>query len=140
MSDRGPASWALCLYYCFLLLTTALSYRIPYPLFGALLLGQKANGAVVADCLILLHIVIGIWKAQALTWYLLLVYNGFELASLGVTLLRLGTDGIASAAGAEVSPQAVQTGIVIGAASMAVVTAYAAKLRRAFQNRSPFLF
>ena len=140
MTDRGPLSWSLCAFYSFLLFATALSYGSPYPVFGEVFTGRAANAAVLMDCLILLHILIGVWKAQRLSWYLLLSYNGFELASLAATVFRLGAEGLARVAGEETSPQAVQTGAVVLGAALAIATLHAVKLRNAFRNPNPFLF
>lgn len=140
MGEHRPPSWVLVLYYTFLLVTTGLSYGYPYPLFGVLLTGGWARAAFVADCLVLLHIVLGVWKAQRLTWYLLLCYNAFELVSLLLDLVRLDPKDLAQAFGGDVSVRAFYAGALIGSGLMILATAHAIRLRHAFSNRDPYLF
>lgn len=140
MTSGRPASLGLLGYYVFLLLLTALSYGDPYPIFGVLLGGAWARAAVVADCLVLIHIVAGVWKAQRLSWHLLLGYNLFELASLAVTLLHLGPADLQSLGAGDLSTGAFYSGVLVAAGAMVVATVYAFRLRDRFDNRSPWLF
>jgi len=140
MSVRRPTSWLLCVYYGFLLLTTALAYGLPYPLFGALLPGAAARIAVVADCLLLVHILVGIWKGQRLSWFLLLAYNAFNLASLGLSLVVLTPEDLAPLVGEISSLRAFYGGAAVSAAAMAAITLQAIRLRPRFDDPNPFLF
>ncbi len=139
MTREGPSPF-LCAYYGFLLITTALSYGHPYPLFGWMLSGVAARVAIVADCLLLLHIVVGVWKAQRLSWYLLVGYNVFELASLAASLLFLEPAAFASLVGDGFSTGSFYAGALIEGAAMAVITLYAFRRRDVFWNTNPYLF
>lgn len=140
MTDGRPPSLLLCFYYGFLLLSTGLAWGYPYPLFGVLLDGVAARAAVLLDCLVLVHIVLGAWKAQRLTWHLILAYNGFNLASLGATLALLGPAGLAPVLGDLTSLRAFYVGVSVSAAAMAAITFHAWRLRDRFVHRDPFLF
>ncbi|MHB8763996.1 MAG: hypothetical protein ACYDA8_06630 [Deferrisomatales bacterium] len=140
MTGRRPASGLLLAYYAFLLLTTGAAHGRPYPLFGVLLPPGWSEAVLVADCLVLLHILVGVWKAQRLTWCLLLGYNAFELLSLAVTLVRLAPGDLAVLAGSADSVSALYVGVVVSAALMGAITAHALRRRGDFWDRSPYLF
>jgi hypothetical protein len=140
MSGRRPASWLLFAYYGFLLLSTALAYGVPYPLFGILLPGVTARIAVVLDCLVLVHILVGVWKGQRLTWYLIFAYNGFNLASLGLSLAVLSPADLAPLVGEISSLRSFYVGVAVSAAAMAAITYHAFRRRPRFQDVNPFLF
>jgi len=72
--------------YLFLLLMTVMSYGQPIPLFGRILEGKAAQVYIVLDVLVCLHLFLGLWQRQRLTWYLLLVYNGYEVLNTLVNL------------------------------------------------------
>ena len=137
---QPPPSRALCFYYGFLLLTTALSHGLPYPLFGAVLTGTAATTALAVDCLWLIHIVVGVARAQRLTWYLLLTYNGVNLASLLVTLAILSPGELATLLGAADLPDGFYAHVVLAVTALLLATAYAVRARERFHNSSPFLF
>jgi len=138
--DWRPPSLLLCFYYAFLLLSTGLAWGFPYPLFGVLLGGVAGKAAVLLDCLVLIHIVIGAWKAQRLSWFLMLAYNGFNLASLGVCLALLGAEELAPLLGDPASLRAFYVGAALSAGAMAALTLHAWRLRERFANRNPLLF
>jgi len=140
MSRRRPVSWLLGVYYGFLLLATALAYGLPYPLFGVMLPGRAAQAAVILDCLVLLHLLVGIWKGQRLSWYLLLGYNAFNLASLGLSLIVLSPDELLPLVGEISSLRAFYGGAAVSAAAMVAITIYAIRLRPYFDDPNPFLF
>ncbi|HSH68385.1 MAG TPA: hypothetical protein VK997_00610 [Deferrisomatales bacterium] len=134
-----PPSRVLCLYYGFLLLTTALSHGLPYPLFGVMLTGHAATGALALDCLLLIHIVVGVARAQRLTWYLLLGYNAVNLLSLLVTLAVLTPGELDPLLGDTVPSPSFYTGVGLAVVAMLVATAYAVRARHRFHNTSPYL-
>lgn len=140
-SAAPPPSRVLCLYYGFLLLTTALSYGLPYPLFGMMLTGTAATAVLAVDCLLLIHIVVGVARAQRLTWYLLLGYNGVNLASLLITLAVLTPGELGALLGdVEVAPSSFYVGVSLAVIAMLAATAYAVRIRDRFHNPSPYLF
>ena len=130
----------LCVYYGFLLLTTALSYGLPYPLFGMMLTGVAATAVLAVDCLLLIHIVVGVARAQRLTWYLLLGYNAVNLLSLLVTLAVLTPGELGALLGDTVPSPSFYTGVSLAVIAMLMATAYAARARARFHNPSPYLF
>ncbi len=139
-SAAPPPSRVLCLYYGFLLLTTALSHGMPYPLFGAMLTGHAATAALVVDCLLLIHLVVGVARAQQLTWYLLLGYNAVNLLSLLVTLVVRSPGELSALLGSTEPTPSFYTGVGLAVIAMLVATAYAVRARHRFHNPSPYLF
>lgn len=140
MNRRRPVSWLLCAYYGFLLLATAAAYDLPYPLFGVMLPGRAAQAAVIVDCLVLVHLLVGIWKGQRLTWFLLLAYNAVNLASLGLSLAVLTPEELAPLVGEISSLRAFYGGAAVSSVAMAAITLYAIRLRARFDDLNPFLF
>lgn len=139
-SAMSPPSRVLCLYYGFLLVTTALSHGLPYPLFGVMLDGFAGTAALVVDCLLLIHIVVGVARAQRLTWFLLLAYNAVNLLSLFVTLAVLTPGELDAVMGDSVPSSAFYIGLSLAVIAMLVATAYAARTRDRFHNPSLYLF
>lgn len=139
MSAAAPPSLLLCFYYAFLFASTALGYGYPYPVWGVVLTGPWARAAVAGDCLVLLHIVLGCWRAQRLSWFLLLGYNAFELLSLGVTLAVLGPGELEPFVQG-ISLEGFYATAGLSAALMIAITALAVRRREAFTNRDLYLF
>ena len=139
-SRRRPASFALLFYYVLLFLSTASAYRKPYPLFAWVLKGAPARAAVVLDCLVLVHIVAGIARAQRLTWYLILAYNAVQMGSVAVGLGVWPLPVLAADLGFPQGAEPLRTALLVSGLTMAVVTAYAVHRRTAFWDPDPFLF
>ncbi|WP_025323841.1 hypothetical protein [Deferrisoma camini] len=139
-TGRRPASFALLFYYFLLLVSTAAANGSPYPFFAWVFEGTAARIAVVLDCLVLIHIVVGVLKAQRLTWWILLVYNAVQLASVAVGLWAWPMDELALAFGFEDATGSLVSVLAVSALAMAVATAYAWRLRDAFWDENPYLF
>ncbi len=137
---RRPASFALLVYYALLLLSTALSYHQPYPLLAWVLRGPAARVAVVLDCLVLVHIVVGIAKAQRATWYLMTAYGAFSLVSLGFALAGIPMEQLAADLGFQGGVGTFRTALVISGVTMGVALLYGLRIREAFWDRNPYLF
>ena len=88
----------------------------------------------------LVHLLVGIWKGQRLSWYLILGYNAFNLASLGLSLVVLSPDELLPLVGAISSLRAFYGGAAVSAAAMVAITIYAIRLRPYFDDPNPFLF
>ncbi len=137
---RRPASFALLFYYVLLFLSTASAYRKPYPVFAWVLRGAPARAAVVLDCLVLVHIVVGIVRAQRLTWYLVLAYNALQMGSLAVGLHTWPLSDLAAELGFRQGAGTLETALWISGLTTAVASAYAVHRRAAFWDPNPFLF
>lgn len=126
--------------YLFLLLVTLGSYGQPMALFGVILEGTPAKVFIVVSSLICLHLFLGLWKRQLLTWYLLLGYNLFEALNTLITLVLISPQELERVQGTAVDP----VGLVVTNLATAVVIIWVSRiiyLRRAlFTNRSPYLF
>lgn len=140
MTRRRPASFALLFYYAVLLASTAAAHGSPYPFFFWVLRGTPARVAVLLDCLVLVHIVVGVAKAQRLTWWILLGYNALQLASAAVGLWAWPMEELATAFGLDEGAAALRSVLLVSALAMAVATAYAWRLREAFWDENPYLF
>lgn len=139
-AHRRPASFALLAYYALLLLSTALSYHQPYPLLAWVLRGPAARLAVVLDCLVLVHIVVGIAKAQRVTWYLMTAYGAFSLVSLGLVLAGTPMAELAADLGFQGDVATFRAALVVSGATMGVALLYGLRMRGAFWDRNPYLF
>ena len=87
--ELQPRSQALVLLtglYLFLLILTVLCYGQPTPFFGQILEGRSAQIFIVLDSLVCLYLFLGLWQRQRLTWYLLMIYNGYEVLNTLVNL------------------------------------------------------
>lgn len=126
--------------YLFLLLMTLGSYGQPIPFYGRILEGAPAKIFIVLDALVGLHLVIGLFKRQLLTWYLLLGYNLFEASNTVVSLLLLPHAELERAQGAAVDPHALLVTNLIVLAAIAWVSLTIYRRRELFNNRSPYLF
>lgn len=126
--------------YFFLLLVTLGSYGHPFALFGSILEGSSARVFVVVNSLVCLHLFLGLWQRQLLTWYLLLGYNLFEVLNTAANLLFLPRQELERVQGGPVD----QTGLLVTnlatVAAIIWVSSVIYRKRALFANRSPYLF
>lgn len=126
--------------YLFLLLMTITSYGHPIPLFGQILEGRAARIFIVLDSLICLHLFIGLYKRQLLTWWLLLIYNCYELLNILINLFLLPHPELERVLDRQIDPQAMLTSNLITAVIVVWVSWVIWKQKPQFTNHSPYLF
>lgn len=137
---RSQAMIMLTGLYLFLLLMTVMSYGQPVPLFGQMLEGAAAKIFIVVDCLVCLHLFLGLLKRQLLTWRLLLVYNLYEVLNTLVNLLLVPHKELERLLERQVDPSAMLTSNLVTVAVVLWISRVIWKQREQFYNRSPYLF
>lgn len=141
--DDQPRPQALIMLtglYLFLLLVSVGSYGQPIALFGRMLEGAAARAFIVVNSLYCLHLFLGLWQRQRLTWYLLLAYNLFEIANTLVTLVWLPREELERVQGMPVDPLWLVVTNLATVAAIAWVSHLIYRRRDLFSNRSPYLF
>lgn len=126
--------------YLFLFIVTVSSYGHPTPFMGAIHHGTAAGVLVFVDSLICLYLFLGLMKQQALTWYLLLCYNTFEIVNTVVNLVVITPAELEKVVGEKVNYSgllASNTSVII---AVLLLSAFIYRHRDYFTNRSKYLF
>ena len=139
-NDRSRTMVMLTGLYLFLLLMTLTSYGQSVPLFGTIVKNRWAEIFIITDSLICLHIFIGLWKRQLLTWYLIIAYNFFEASNTIVNLFRLPINEIEQIVGKPVDKTSLIITNLVTVILISWVSVTVFRLKHLFQNRSPYLF
>jgi len=126
--------------YLFLLLVSIGSYGQPIALFGLMLEDTAARIFIAVNSLYCLHLFLGLWQRQRLTWYLLLSYNLFEIANTLATLLWLPRQELERVQGMPVDSVSLVITNLATVAAIAWVSYLIYRRRDLFSNRSPYLF
>ncbi len=126
--------------YLFLLLVSIGSYGQPIACFGRILEGGAARAFIIGNSLYGLHLFLGLWQRQRLTWYLLLAYNLFETVNTLLTLLLLPPQELERIQGTPVNPAWLAINNLATVAAILWVSRVIYRNRELFTNRSPYLF
>ncbi len=126
--------------YLFFFLLTMSTFGHPFPFMGAVFTGRGAEVLVFVDSMICLYLFLGIMKHQRLTWYLLLAYNGFEIANTLTNLALINPAEIEKLAGKPVDSHALLVNNVSVAVAVFLLTLFIYRHRGLFTNRSNYLF
>lgn len=126
--------------YLFLLLVSIGSYGQPIALFGRILEGTTARAFIVVNSLCCLHLFLGLWQRQRLTWFLLLGYNLFEILNTLTTLVWLPRQELERVQGMPVDPLWLVINNLATVGAIAWVSHLVYRRRHLFYNRSPYLF
>jgi len=137
---RSQAMVMLTGLYLFLLLMTVMSYGQPVPLFGQLLEATAARIFIVVDSLVCLHLFLGLWQRQLLTWRLLLVYNGYEVLNTLINLWLVPHKELERLLERQIDPSGMLLSNLVTAGIVVWITWVIWKQRPQFTNRSPYLF
>jgi hypothetical protein len=127
----------LYLFFCLLSLST---YGNPFPFMGRIYQHTPAKILVFFDTMICIYLFIGIFKRQVLTWYLLLVYNLFEVVNTVVNLTFIKPLEIERLLGTAVQKDALVTNNIAAALAILLLSQFIYRNRKYFNNRSKFLF
>jgi len=141
--EARPRSQALVMLtglYLFLLLMTLMSYGQPVPLLGQIIENRAARIFIILDSLVCLHLFLGLWQRQRLTWYLLLLYNGYEVLNTLVNLWLLPGKELERILERPVDPNGLLLSNLITVGIVLWVSLLIWKQREQFNNRSPYLF
>ncbi|QWV94547.1 hypothetical protein KP004_04995 [Geomonas oryzisoli] len=140
-NGRRPASlWPLVLLTSFSLLLCFSSYGNPFPFMGTLYQGGAAERFVFADSLISLYLLIGVLKRQRLTVWLLIGYNLCDILNAWVNLALIPAAEYARLAGAPVPEGDLLSTTLLATIALILMNMYIFRIRRAFDNPSPYLF
>lgn len=137
---RSQAMVMLTGLYLFLLLMTVMSYGQPVPLFGQLLEGEAARIFIVVDSLVCLHLFLGLWQRQLLTWRLLLVYNCYEVLNTLINLWLVPHKELERLLERQIDPSGMLISNLVTAGIVVWITWVIWRQRPQFTNRSPYLF
>jgi len=143
MEEVRPRSQTLVMLtglYLFLLLMTLMSYGQPVPFFGRILEGTAGQIFIVLDSLVCLHLFLGLWKRQRLTWRLLLLYNGYEVLNTLANLWLLPHKDLERILERTVDPNGLLFSNLVTVMIVFWISLVIWKQREQFYNRSPYLF
>jgi hypothetical protein len=140
VQPRSQAMVMLTGLYLFLLLMTLMSYGQPVPFFGRILENSASQIFIILDSLICLHLFLGLWQRQRLTWYLLLIYNGYEVLNTLVNLWLVPRKELERILERPVDPQGMLASNLVTVGIVLWVSLVIWRQREQFHNRSPYLF
>ncbi|QXE92901.1 hypothetical protein [Geomonas subterranea] len=140
-SGRRPASlWPLVLLTSFSLMLCFASYGNPFPFMGTLYQGASAQRFVFGDSLISLYLLIGVLKRQRLTVWLLIGYNLVDICNAWVNLSLIPAAEYARLAGSPVPEGDLLSSTLLASIALILMNMYIFRMRREFDNPSPYLF
>lgn len=126
--------------YLFFFLVSASTFGNPFPFLGRIYSGSAAKVLVIADCLICLYLLLGILKRQYLTWYLLLVYNLFEVLNTIVNLNFITPAEIERVIGVHVHKEGLWINNIAAALAILLLSQFIYRSKHHFSNRQKYLF
>jgi len=126
--------------YLFFFLLSVSTYGNPFPFMGNIYQGTAAKTLVFFDSLICIYLLIGISKRQALTWYLLLVYNLLELVNTIVNLTFITPKEVEKLIGSAVDQHALMVNNIAAALALLLLSQFIYRSRKYFNNPDRFLF
>jgi len=126
--------------YLFFFLLSVSTYGNPFPFMGSIYQGSAAKTLVFFDSLICIYLLIGISKRQALTWYLLLAYNLFEIANTVVNLTFIKPKEVEKLIGSAVDQNALIANNIAAALAILLLSQFIYRSKKYFNNPDKFLF
>ena len=126
--------------YLFFFMLSISTYGFPFPWMGTIYHGRIAETMVFIDSMICLYLFLGLMKRQRLTWYLLIVYNLFEIINTMVNLKFITALELEKIAGQPVDPQKLAINNISVAVAIILLTFFIYRQRGYFTNRSNYLF
>lgn len=126
--------------YLFFFLLSVSTYGHPFPFLGTIYQGTAAKTLVFIDSLICIYLLIGIFKRQELTWYLLLTYNLFEIINTIINLTFIKPQEIEKIIGTTVDQRALTINNIAAALAILLLSQFIYRNRKYFNNSDRFLF
>jgi len=126
--------------YLFFFLISASTYGNPFPFMGRIYTDFPAKALGVADCLICLYLFIGIMKRQLLTWYMLIIYNIFEIANTIVNVKFITVAELERTLGVRLNGDGLWINNIAASLAILLLTQYIYRNRKLFSNRINYLF
>lgn len=137
---RPLALLPLVLLSLFSLLLAFASYGNPFPFMGTFYQGAVAQRFVFADSLISLYLLIGVVKRQQLTVWLLIAYNLLDICNAWVNLALIPAADYARLAAVAVPESDLLFNTLFATVALVLLNLYLYRIRREFDNHSPYLF
>ena len=126
--------------YLFFFLVSASTFGNPFPLFGKIYLDTYAKMLVFVDSLICLYLFMGIMKRQALTWYLLLAYNLFEIVNTLVNMNFISREELERVVGTRINQESLVINNIAAALAILLLSQFIYRHKHYFINRGKYLF
>lgn len=126
--------------YFFFFLVSASTFGHPYPFLGHIYQGTAAKFFVFADSIVCLYLFLGTMKRQLLTWYLLIIYNMFQILNTIVNLSTITVTELEKLLGERVNGEALLVNNIAAALALLLLTQYIYRHRHFFINRQKYLF
>lgn len=137
---RPFALFPLAVVALFSMLLAFSSYGNPFPFMGTLYEGELAKRFVFADSLVSLYLLIGIFKRQQLTVWLLIAYNTLDISNAWVNLALIPAAEYARLAVIPVTQDEMRFNTLFASLVLMLLNLYLYRNRRHFDNYSPYLF
>jgi hypothetical protein len=137
---RPFALFPLAVVALFSMLLAFSSYGNPFPFMGTLYEGELAKRFVFADALVSLYLLIGIFKRQQLTVWLLIAYNTLDICNAWINLAMIPAAEYARLAVIPVSQDEMRFNTLFASLVLMLLNLYLYRNRRHFDNYSPYLF
>ena len=126
--------------YLFFFLLSASTFGYPFPFLGQILTGTVAKTLVLTDSLVCLYLFLGVFKRQLLTWYLLIVYNLFQVVNTIINLSFISTSELEKVVGEKVNQEGLIINNIAAALAILLLTQYIYRHRDFFTNKQKYLF
>lgn len=126
--------------YLFFFLLSASTFGNPFPCLGKIHIGTTAKVLVFIDSLVCLYLFLGIMKRQALTWYLLLGYNLFEVLNIIINLKFITRAELEQVVGTQVNPDSLAVNNIAAALVILLLSQFIYHNKHYFSNRGKYLF
>ncbi|WP_026840644.1 hypothetical protein [Citrifermentans bremense] len=140
-AERTPfALLPLAVVAGFSMLMAFSNYGAPFPLLGVIYEGGAAKSLAFMDSLISLYLLIGVLKRQQLTVWLLMAYNLFDICNAWINLAIIPVEEYAKLAAVAVSEDDLRFNTLFATVIVVLLNLYLFRIRRQFDNRSPYLF
>ena len=126
--------------YLFFFLVSASTFGNPFPFLGKIYLGSAAKALVFFDSLFCLYLFLGIMKRQALTWYLLLGYNLFEIVNTLINLKLITKEELEKIVESRVHQDALLVNNVAAALAILLLSQFIYRHKHYFTSKGKYLF
>lgn len=126
--------------YLFFFMLSVTTYGNPFPFMGSIYTDASAKVLVFFDSLICIYLFIGIYKRQLLTWYILIIYNIFEIINTLVNLSLITPADIEKIAGTQVDQNGLMINNIAAALAILLLTQFIYRHKGYFNNRQKYLF
>lgn len=126
--------------YFFFFLVSVSTFGNPYPFFGDICTDTPAKVLVFIDSLLCLYLFLGTMKRQLLTWYMLMLYNLFQVANTIVNLTLIKPQEIEKLIGSRVQLESLWTNNIAASLAILLLTQFIYRHKHYFTNRHKYLF